>query len=105
MRLTRIATPNELDFGKAATAMPIFYGGGRVAATIESPSEYGQRIEAGRRRANRCVPQFLAPTGPITSNPRWTSTTIYLNVRRSTPNTVLVQRFQGSSRLLHRMSF
>jgi hypothetical protein len=27
--------------------MPIFYGGGRVAATIESPSEYGQRIEAG----------------------------------------------------------
>ena len=89
IRLTQVATSrNEFECGKAAIAMPIFYGGGRVAATIESPSEYGQRIEAGRRRANRCVPQFLAPTGPITSNPRWTSTTIYLNVRRSTPNTV-----------------
>jgi DNA-binding IclR family transcriptional regulator len=36
IRLTQIATSrNELECGKAAIAMPIFYGGGRVAAAIE----------------------------------------------------------------------
>jgi DNA-binding IclR family transcriptional regulator len=36
IRLTQVATSrNELECGKAAIAMPIFYGGGRVAAAIE----------------------------------------------------------------------
>jgi DNA-binding IclR family transcriptional regulator len=36
IRLTQIATSrNELECGKAAIAMPIFHGGGRVAAAIE----------------------------------------------------------------------
>ena len=36
IRLTQIATSrNEFECGKAAIAMPIFYGGGRVAAAIE----------------------------------------------------------------------
>ena len=36
IRLTQVATSrNELEYGKAAIAMPIFYGGGRVAAAIE----------------------------------------------------------------------
>src|SRR6478735_4096732 len=36
IRLTRIATSrNEIECGRAAIAMPIFYGGGRVAAAIE----------------------------------------------------------------------
>jgi len=36
IRLTQIATSrNEYECGKAAIAMPIFYGGGRVAAAIE----------------------------------------------------------------------
>ena len=35
-RLTQIATSrNEFECGKAAIAMPVFYGGGRVAAAIE----------------------------------------------------------------------
>ena len=36
IRLTQIATSrNEFECGRAAIAMPIFYGGGRVAAAIE----------------------------------------------------------------------
>jgi DNA-binding IclR family transcriptional regulator len=36
IRLTQIATSrNELECGRTAIAMPIFYGGGRVAAAIE----------------------------------------------------------------------
>jgi hypothetical protein len=36
IRLTQMATSrNEFECGKAAIAMPIFYGGGRVAAAIE----------------------------------------------------------------------
>ena len=36
IRLTQVATSrNEFECGKAAIAMPIFYGGGRVAAAIE----------------------------------------------------------------------
>ena len=36
IRLTQIATSrNEFECGKAAIAMPVFYGGGRVAAAIE----------------------------------------------------------------------
>jgi DNA-binding IclR family transcriptional regulator len=36
IRLTQVATSrNELKCGEAAIAMPIFYGGGRVAAAIE----------------------------------------------------------------------
>ena len=36
IRLTQIATSrNEFECGKAAIAMPIFYGAGRVAAAIE----------------------------------------------------------------------
>ncbi len=36
IRLTQIATSrNEFECGKSAIAMPIFYGGGRVAAAIE----------------------------------------------------------------------
>jgi IclR family transcriptional regulator, acetate operon repressor len=36
IRLTQVATSrNELECGKTAIAMPIFYGGGRVAAAIE----------------------------------------------------------------------
>jgi len=36
IRLTQVATSrNEFECGKAAIAMPVFYGGGRVAAAIE----------------------------------------------------------------------
>ena len=65
IRLTQIATSrNEFECGKAAIAMPIFYGGGRVAAAIElAVRDLGSRMEAGRRRAIRCVSQSLAPTG------------------------------------------
>jgi DNA-binding IclR family transcriptional regulator len=36
IRLTQIATSrNEFDCGRAAIAMPVFYGGGRIAAAIE----------------------------------------------------------------------
>jgi DNA-binding IclR family transcriptional regulator len=36
IRLTQIArSRNEFQCGKAAIAMPVFYGGGRVAAAIE----------------------------------------------------------------------
>ncbi|MCW2685803.1 MAG: transcriptional regulator, IclR family [Mycobacterium sp.] len=36
IRLTQVATArNEFECGRAAIAMPIFYGGGRVAAAIE----------------------------------------------------------------------
>ena len=65
IRLTQVATSrNELECGKAAIAMPIFYGGGRVAAAIElAVQDLSSRIEASRRRAIRCVSQSLAPTG------------------------------------------
>ena len=65
IRLTQVATSrNELECGKAAIAMPIFYGGGRVAAAIElAVRDLSSRIEAGGRRAIRCVSQSLAPTG------------------------------------------
>ena len=44
--------------------MPIFYGGGRVAAAIElTVARPVQRIEAGRQRTVRCVPQPVPPTG------------------------------------------
>ena len=36
IRLTQVATSrNEFECGKAAIAMPVFYGGGHVAAAIE----------------------------------------------------------------------
>ena len=64
IRLTQIATSrNEFECGKAAIAMPVFYGGGRVAAAIElTVAGSRQRTEAGRQRAIRCLPQSLTPT-------------------------------------------
>jgi len=46
-QLTQIATSrNELECGKAAIAMPIFYGGGRVAPHRTRHPRYEQRIQA-----------------------------------------------------------
>ena len=47
IRLTQIATSrNEFECGKAAIAMPIFYGGGRVAAAIElSVGDLGNELK------------------------------------------------------------
>ena len=63
IRLTQVATSrNEFESGKAAIAMPIFYGRGRVAGAIELTSRSRRRAEARQQRAVRCVPQSVTAT-------------------------------------------
>jgi DNA-binding IclR family transcriptional regulator len=96
IRLTQIATSrNELECGKAAIAMPIFYGGGRVAAAIElavrdTPSTiFGTLTPRARSRlvsARRwSVTESNTPKSASSCRPTHTSLVTTIAKRRSRP--------------------
>ncbi len=75
IRLTQIATSrNEFECDKTAIAMPIFYRGGRIAASIElAVGDLGRELKPAARRIVGCVSQSLpttrhrVPPAPLTT--------------------------------------